>query len=78
MCAAILLLGKKGHNSGKKPGMGVFISSSDAVRVEIYTEGAILGYVYSSLQYIQCSGKGDKWASAEQNSFDLFRVSTSV
>lgn len=40
--------------------MGVFISTSDAVRVDIYTEGAILGYVYSSLQYIQYSGKGDK------------------
>lgn len=36
-------------NTGKKPGMGVILSTSDAVRVDIYTEGAILGYVYSSL-----------------------------
>lgn len=34
-------------NTGEKPEMGV-LSTSDAVRVDIYTEGAVLDYVFSS------------------------------
>lgn len=35
-------------NSGVKPVMGVFLSTSGAVGVDIYIEGAVLDYVFSS------------------------------
>lgn len=53
-------------NTGWNPEMGI-LPTSHAVRVDIYTEGAVLDYVCSSLQYRDQSGKGDKQVSAEQN-----------
>lgn len=48
VCSHTAFRKKMDINIDKKAEMGVFLSTSDAVRVDIYTEGAYLYYVFSS------------------------------